>query len=331
MAIEIPNRSRTNEIEVICRDFLDIDRQAECLTDYEQKYQQLSCGKFVGRFRTAILDSKLGLYFEEINQIIHQAGAVPPDHYSLVILMNEKGCCKINGQPFYDHNLWLAGPGSSYNAITVPGTQFAVIDVEKNFFEGILAGCYPEYKNNSMKRKFGIFVNSPKNAQWLRRVIGQILFILETSSHSTPISLRTKRLRMSIAEMMTEKLYNALHPLPESKAISLSDRYKITKCACDYINDRRAIDISISDLCRRTAVSRRTIEYSFQDCIGQSPVAYLRSIKLNEIRRALLSPENAHKSIGDIVAQWGIWHLSRFAQYYRNQFNELPSETRKLI
>lgn len=329
--MEIAEKSCANEIEVICRDFLDIDRQAECLTDYGQKYQQLSCGKFFGQFRTAILDSKLGLYFEEINQIIHQTGAVPPDHYSLVMLMNEKGRCKINGQPFYDHSLWFAGPGSSYNAITVAGTQFAVIDVEKNFFEAILAECYPECKNNLMNHKFGIFLNSPTNTQWLRRAIGQILFILETSSHCTSNSLTTKRLRMSIAEMMTEELYNALHPQPERKAISLSSRYQITKCAYDYINDRRAIDISISDLCRRTGVSRRTIEYSFQDCIGQSPVAFIRSIKLNEIRRALLSPENAHKSIGDIVAQWGIWHLSRFAQYYQNQFNELPSETRNQI
>lgn len=331
MAMEIPTRSCANQIEVICRDFLDIDRQAECLSDYDQKYQQLSCGKFVGQFRTAILDSKLGLYFEKINQIIHQSGAVPKDHYSIVLIMNDDGCCKLNGQTFSARNFWFAGPGSTFDAITVPGTQFAVIDVEKEFFEAILAICYPEYKNNLVKNKFGILVNSPTNAQWFRWTVGQMLFILETSSHFTSNSLTTKRLRMSIAEMVTQKLSNSLHPLPESKSISLSGRYQITKRICDYINDRRAIDISISDLCRRTGVSRRTIEYCFHDCIGQSPVAYVRSIKLNEIRRALLSPENAHKSIGDIVAQWGIWHLSRFAQYYRNKFNELPSDTRKQI
>ncbi len=329
--MRISNRSCANGIKLICQDFSDIDRQAERLSGYDQKYQQLSCGKFVGQFRTAIIDSKLGLYFERINQILDQSAAVPQDHYSVVFLMNDDRCCKLNGHTFSAHTLWYGGPGSTLNAITAPGTQFAVVNLEKEFFEAILIGSYPEFKNYSMKYKFGILVDSRTKAHWLRQTINQILIILQTSSDHLSKSLVIKCLRMSIAEMIADQFYNVLHPLSKSKVINLSGRFKIVNCAREYINDHRGIDISITDLCRQAGVSRRTLEYSFCDCMGQSPAAYLRSIKLNEIRRAFLSPENVRKSIGDIVADWGIWHLSHFAQYYRNQFNELPSETRKLF
>jgi AraC-like DNA-binding protein len=54
-------------------------------------------------------------------------------------------------------------------------------------------------------------------------------------------------------------------------------------------------------------------------------------MRLNAIRRALLSEENAGISIGDIASRWGVWHLSRFAADYRGLFGELPSESRRLI
>jgi AraC family transcriptional regulator, ethanolamine operon transcriptional activator len=329
MSMKISNRVSTDGIEVIRQNFSDIDQQAACLSGYDQRYQQLSCGKFVGQFKTAIVDSKLGLYFEMINQILDQSGAVPPNHYSVILLMNDDGCCKWNGQTFSSHDLWYGAPGSTFNAISVPGTQFVVVNIEKEFFETMFIGNYPELRNYPAKYKFGILEDNRTNAHRLRQVINQIFIILKTSSHGFAKSLSIKCLRLSITEMIADQLYNVLHPMSENKVISLSNRFQIAKYACAYINDHRGIDISISDLCRLTNVSRRTLEYSFHDCIGQSPASYLRSIKLNEIRRALLSPENTRKSIGDIVSDWGVWHLSRFAQYYRNQFNELPSETRK--
>lgn len=331
MTFEISKRSCDNTIGAIYQDFLDIDQQAECLTGYDQKYQQLSSGRFVGQFRTAIVDSKLGFYFEKVNQIIHQSGAVPQDHYSIILIMNDDGGCKLNGQTFSVGNFWCACPGSTFDAITVPGNQFAVIDLDKEFFEKILIRYYPKYKYYSTKHEFDILVSNPANAHCLRQAAGKIFSILGASLHRTPHKVITKRLRMAMAEMIAETLYDSLHSLPKDGIPSRFKRYQIAKCACDYINDRRGIDVTISDLCRLTNASRRTIEYSFQDCIGQSPIAYLRSIKLNEIRRALLSPENAHLSIGDIAAQWGVWHLSRFAQYYRKQFDELPSKTRRQI
>ncbi|WP_375700011.1 hypothetical protein [Pseudophaeobacter sp. TrK17] len=52
---------------------------------------------------------------------------------------------------------------------------------------------------------------------------------------------------------------------------------------------------------------------------------------MNEFRSALLRPENEKACIGDVAADFSIWHLSRLAQNYRHQFGELPSDSRKTL
>jgi transcriptional regulator GlxA family with amidase domain len=76
-------------------------------------------------------------------------------------------------------------------------------------------------------------------------------------------------------------------------------------------------------------VSRRSLECVFQSIIGIGPVNYIRILQLNLIRRDLLSDASAAASIGVIAARHGVWHWSRFSQYYGMLFGELPSETRR--
>jgi AraC family ethanolamine operon transcriptional activator len=83
--------------------------------------------------------------------------------------------------------------------------------------------------------------------------------------------------------------------------------------------------INVPDLCEAIHVSRRTLQYSFQDVLQMSPVTYLRALRLNGVRRDLR--RGGDEPVADRAARWGFWHLSRFAADYRHMFGELPSET----
>jgi AraC family ethanolamine operon transcriptional activator len=74
--------------------------------------------------------------------------------------------------------------------------------------------------------------------------------------------------------------------------------------------------------------SRRKLNYCFQDVLGTSPVKYLRSLRLNGVRRALRQASPG-VTVQDIASHWGFWHLSQFAQDYKHLFGELPSATLK--
>ena len=55
------------------------------------------------------------------------------------------------------------------------------------------------------------------------------------------------------------------------------------------------------------------------------PNAYLLSLRLNGVRRSLLSGQAC--SVHEAAAAWGFWNLSQFAHDFRHQFGERPSET----
>jgi AraC family ethanolamine operon transcriptional activator len=80
-------------------------------------------------------------------------------------------------------------------------------------------------------------------------------------------------------------------------------------------------------MCAETGVSRRTLQYSFQDQVGMTPVAYLRVARLNQARLDLSLPTRADITVTDVAMRWGFVHLGYFSRAYRDLFGETPSET----
>ncbi|MEO1115898.1 MAG: helix-turn-helix domain-containing protein, partial [Pseudomonadota bacterium] len=77
------------------------------------------------------------------------------------------------------------------------------------------------------------------------------------------------------------------------------------------------------------SMSRRTIESMFTNTVGLPPVKYHQVYRLNRVRQKIRNLEHANDSIGDLAAEEGFWDWSRFTSYYRKQFGERPSETRR--
>ena len=80
-------------------------------------------------------------------------------------------------------------------------------------------------------------------------------------------------------------------------------------------------------MCLAVNVESRVLLYCFQEVLGLAPVAYLKYLRLNHVRRQLMLADTQLGDIGNVAARWGFWHMSRFASEYRKLFGELPSET----
>ena len=83
---------------------------------------------------------------------------------------------------------------------------------------------------------------------------------------------------------------------------------------------------SVADMCRVFKVSRRTLQYAFAEAVGMNPVAYLRALRLNAVRKAIKEAGTA-TPILDTASLWGFWHPSYFSASYKKLFGELPSAT----
>lgn len=74
-------------------------------------------------------------------------------------------------------------------------------------------------------------------------------------------------------------------------------------------------------------MSLRALHAAFQEQLGTSPMAYVRLVRLNRVRAELLRSDPQDVRVTDIAMRFGFLHLSRFAQQYRDHFDELPSVT----
>jgi AraC-like DNA-binding protein len=94
-----------------------------------------------------------------------------------------------------------------------------------------------------------------------------------------------------------------------------------------YIEANADKTLTLELLARVACVSVRTLHAAFQDQLGESPMAYVRRIRLSRVRAELLRSEPTRVRVTDVALRWGFTHQSRFAQQYREAFRELPSET----
>ena len=93
--------------------------------------------------------------------------------------------------------------------------------------------------------------------------------------------------------------------------------------ALDVIDAARDVRPTIEQLAGEVGVSRRTLEFAFRAVLGCSPSRFFRVRRLARVRRDLLR--------GASVTEAALAHqfvsLGRFAELYRRQFGELPSDT----
>ncbi len=82
----------------------------------------------------------------------------------------------------------------------------------------------------------------------------------------------------------------------------------------------------IGELAAACGTAPRTLQKRFRAFLGCGPVHFLRDLRLDNARRALL-PGPGRARITEIAASCGFNHLGRFSTLYSRRFGESPSKT----
>jgi AraC-like DNA-binding protein len=128
--------------------------------------------------------------------------------------------------------------------------------------------------------------------------------------------------------VLTQLLLAGRHQYSDALTGS-GDRSRLGRLApvIEYIEANADADLTPELLARVACVSVRTLHAGFQDRLGESPMAYVRRVRLGKVRAELLASDPERTRVTDVATRWGFFHQSRFAQQYREQFAELPSAT----
>lgn len=296
----------------------DIYSHSCSIANWQQVYYQITPGKLSCILDFLQLDSAQ-LYKEQFNKGTAQYGAVPADLLSIAMINRcSKNCSTVQGLPFESGSLYVVGPGKEFMTHTEEGIETIVISLPLDRVQNICETVFPHF-SPSKNLLNSISVHKILEPNLFFSAISAIFENIR-GTHDGEHKMDAPETALIDALLCT--IIGNAEPPPQF----LSERVRadIVRRSKELIHEREAVNILT--ICQRLRVSRRTLQMAFNYVTGNSPLAYLRSVKLGHVRQQIM--QNSNSSVGDIAFENGFFHLGRFSGDYKHLFGELPSETR---
>lgn len=301
----------------------DAAEQATYLHGWNQRYEQLSPGPFEGHV-TEVCFSDVQLFRERSTRSIQESCQVEGDTFVIGIPIHMDGYGWCDGWQVDLDTLLMHRPGHDLLFRTSNRLDLVAVSLpQRDLVEH--ARIVDKLEVGPTLQRAAHALRSPKLAAELRN----FLVTMMDSLNATPSMLAHAAIRKGLKEAVLSSVISIIgNAAPENATPRTSaGRQQIVSRAIDHMRTRIDEPLSISDLCTVLGVSRRTLQYCFEEALQVNPVSYLRALRLNGVRKEIKRSDAAGLAIQDVAARWGFWHLSRFAQEYRQMFGELPSET----
>lgn len=161
------------------------------------------------------------------------------------------------------------------------------------------------------------------------QLVANLLRYLDQSLRARPDVFANPLIRASAMQHAATLVLSAFRLLPEQKEPGPQPTMsRALRRAVAFIDDNARRPITVADIADASRLSVRGLQAAFRRDLGTTPMAYLRSARLDGAHRDLL---NAHPDRGDtvdaIAHRWGFGHPARFAAAYRTAFGEYPAAT----
>lgn len=293
----------------------DFDEQATLLEGWHQHYAQLSAGCFKGAIVELLFDD-IHLFAESTSQSLFQSGK-PEDGACAVgipLRTGEQGTfCGETMRPDAAH-IFSGSDGFEFHSPS------------RLTMGGIVApeSTLPSWlKDNTPSQGRARLQSVPPETV---REAGEFLYLAFSLCRHYPALLQSENFRCQLREAALSCLIDILDDRKTTRAadgLTPHKRWRIVRQAREYLHGTPDASVGIETLCHELGVSRRTLQYCFQEQVGMNPVAYLRAQRLNGVRQML---KESH-SVTEAATAWGFWHFGHFSQEYKKLFGELPSDT----
>ncbi|WP_322996308.1 helix-turn-helix domain-containing protein [Castellaniella sp.] len=298
----------------------DADDHAHNLSQWEQSYDQFSSGCFEGQL-TELWLPNLQLFQESANQALHQSCAAWADSLWFGLPTPHSALSRLDAQPIPDDTL-LFRPGGRQFELSTP-KDYDIFGIVINQ-ELLRAHIPPEDSQiTDLLQEGGTLNIAPDLYRKMLHTLKQALFA--TGEHHADIS--PDDLQESILELLCTALSQGVQPPTGAHYSRIRHSRQIVQQARDLVLSQANQRLSIAEICRHLHISRRALQYSFQTVVGLSPLAYLRILKLNQVRRKLHNAQDISGRVTQVATTWGFEHLGQFSQDYRQLFGETPSAT----
>ncbi|MCO8580175.1 helix-turn-helix domain-containing protein [Burkholderia multivorans] len=338
----------------------DVHDHGLAIAGWHQVYRQMTPGRFRGTV-TQVLYDDFHFFRETTNRRVAQTGLAPDGRTSLAVPLSVPLAGTFQRQPVDGYALLALRAGEDFEFHTPEGMGLVGISAASDMIDEL---CEVEFGAAGIGAAGigaagigaagigapGVSAHGPRGARScatatgarrLRHVtrlsdeqgaaLGARLSSLIDEAQRNPGCLEYAATRKMFRDAMLGVFLDALDQGigVERRDITHATYSDIVSRCEKYLRDRPEEPVTVLELCRALRCSRRTLQTSFQRVADVTPVAYLRTIRLNAVRRLLRTTSAQQLGVGEAAASWGFTHLGYFAREYRDLFGELPSQTQR--
>ena len=246
-------------------------------------------------------------------------GENPAGAISIVVRIDATRPMVYRGRSLGPMEMVVARSGEGYECVCRSGARFVVVSLAQEKVERVAADVWHE--PNLLKRSPDRlrFADSVRRSDFLD-ACGRLLGAVE----ARPDVLGDQRAVALLEEKVLDSLLLNAH-VAAPCAFDRS-RYRSTRQAYRYLQDRADEVPSIREVCASTRASYATLERGFRETYGMTPKAMITAMRLSGTRRAFLHP-GPTTTVTTVALRWGFVELGRFSAQYRQRYGEAPSET----
>ncbi|WDD91911.1 helix-turn-helix domain-containing protein [Burkholderia sp. FERM BP-3421] len=305
------------------RSLEDVHDHGLAVAGWHQTYRQMTPGRFKGTV-TQVLYDDFHFFRETLNRRVAQTGTAPASSTSLAVPLLAPLIGTFQGQQVDGYALLALRAGEDFEFHTPEGMRLV----------GISAGS--DMIDEQCEVELGMGMGEGRRLRHVIRLTGEQGLALGgrlssciDDAQRSPAWLEYAATRRMFRDTMLGVFLDFLAGAvgDERRDITHATYSDIVRRCERYLRERPEEPVTVLELCRALRCSRRTLQTSFQRVADVTPVTYLRTIRLNAVRRLLRTTGVEDLCVGEAAARWGFTHLGYFAREYRDLFGELPSQT----
>lgn len=259
----------------------------------------------------------------EINQVPEEAN----DRMAFVTSQSETSQLKIHGETYsISQRQAVIFPSGPERLLTIPkDAEHHVLITSRHKIMECCAKLLGYEIPGFLDFDVGVDLDTPTGNSWLR-----LLEYVEAELSDPAALIRQSPMawRQFEQSLLTGLLLSHRHTYtdallrPQSAAVPF-----YVKRAEAYIEAHFTEPLSLADIAAHAGVSARSLQNGFQSFRGMTPMAFLRSMRLQHVHRALLAADPAIATVTEIALSCGFGHMGEFGALYKRTFGETPKQT----
>jgi len=201
-----------------------------------------------------------------------------------------------------------------------------MVKIDRSLLENVCAQHLGHALRQPLEFRLGLEMSSQGGVSW-QALVSYLASELERESPTLASSLAAAQVEHLLVTTLLMVQPNNYRDELLNPSQSIAPRH--VRRVEEYIQAHADQELTIGDLAAYAKVSTSALFAGFRDFRNTTPMAYLKSVRMQRVYDELRDPSSADKTVTGIAMRWGFHHLGHFATAYKARFGECPSRTRE--